>query len=655
MLSSCGAPGRPPQRELVHNETPAEIGIVHNSRNPENPEALLDGMEPAIAEHAEAAEDASNGGIDRREFMFMSLVAAAATTFGAHPTRAQGAGGGGAAGAGAAGGAAQQETAMPLGNGEPPVEQFMPYPGGTGALMEKLVKEHGPSAFTRSSFTVDKWSGAVPTSDDDIVFLPAHRLSALIKEKKITSTKLTQIYLARLKKLNPPLLCAVTIMEQQGLAEAARADEEIKAGKYRGPLHGLPYGVKDLFSTKGVPTTWGAADFENRIIDEDAEVVVRLRDAGAVLIAKLSTGLFAQNDQWFRGRTNNPWNLSQGASGSSAGPASATASGCVAFGIGTETSGSIVSPTTRCGLSALRPTFGRVSRYGGMVLAWTQDRVGPICRTVEDAAMVFNAIHGVDEKDPSTVMTPFHFDPAIKLASLRIGVDPNAPPEMIAKLRELGMKSVDIGARPTVPTSGGGLGVEGAAAFDEYVVRKAKETGLDLNALPETPLNGRGGGGGGGGGRGAGAAGGAPANPMAPADWNPRFVSGRTPRALEFMQSQRRRYVLISKWAEFMKNLDMFVAAPNADVGANSQTGHPCAVVPYKFDVPQAFGGGGRGAAGRAGGAGGNAPAEPTTPLNPQPICGTIIGQLYNDDKILSVAHQLQTHVDFMSKRPTLA
>ncbi|HEY4138168.1 MAG TPA: amidase, partial [Casimicrobiaceae bacterium] len=437
---------------------------MHNRRNPENPEALLDSIEPAIAEHAEAAEDASNGGIDRREFMFMSLVAAAATTFGAHPSHAQRAGGG-AGGAGAAGGAAQQETAIPLGNGEPPVEQFMPYPGGTGALMEKLVKEHGPSVFTRSSFTVDKWSGAVPTSDDDIVFLPAHRLSALIKEKRITSTKLTQIYLTRLKKLNPTLLCAVTIMEQQGLAEAARADEEIKAGKYRGPLHGLPYGVKDLFSTKGVPTTWGAADFENRIIDEDAEVVTRLRDAGAVLIAKLATGLFAQNDQWFRGRTNNPWNLSQGSSGSSAGPASATAAGCVAFGIGTETSGSIVSPTTRCGLSALRPTFGRVSRYGGMVLAWTQDRVGPICRTVEDAAMVFNAIHGVDEKDPSTVMTPFHFDPAIKLASLRIGVDPNAPPEMLAKLRELGMKSVDIGARPTVATSGGGLGVEGAAAF----------------------------------------------------------------------------------------------------------------------------------------------------------------------------------------------
>ncbi len=191
----------------------------------------------------------------------------------------------------------------------------------------------------------------------------------MLKARKITSAKLTDIYLTRLKRLNPTLLCAVTIMEDQARAEAAKADAEIAAGKYRGPLHGIPYGVKDLFSTKGVPTTWGAADFEHRIIDEDAEVVVRLREAGAVLIAKLATGLFAQNDQWFRGRTNNPWNLVQGSSGSSAGPASATASGCVAFGIGTETSGSIVSPSIRCGVSALRPTFGSVSRAGGMVLS----------------------------------------------------------------------------------------------------------------------------------------------------------------------------------------------------------------------------------------------------------------------------------------------
>ena len=442
--------------------------------------------------------------------------------------------------------------------------------------------------------------------------------------------------LSLLAMFNPTLLAAVTIMRPQALAEAAQADREIGAGHWRGPLHGLPYGVKDLFATKGVPTTWGSPDFTTRVIDDDAEVVRRLRDAGAVLIAKLATGLFAQNDQWFGGRTNNPWNLSQGSSGSSAGPASATAAGCVAFGIGTETQGSIVSPALRCGTSALRPTFGRVSRYGGMVLAWTQDRVGPITRTVEDAAMVFNVIHGADEKDPSTVTTPFHFDPAIKLASLRVGVDPQAPKELVDTLKSLGMRPTDIGARPTVPGVGqGSLNVEYAAAFEDYVVRKAKEIGLDLNTIvappspPGTPYPGT-----------------SPTatagTPMAPADWNPRFLQGRTVKAYDFLQQQRRRYVLVQKWGEFMKDLDLFIGAPQADVAPNAQTGHPCAVVPYKFDVPQQFGGG----------AGANAQPQPA--LKPQPIGAVITGALYNDDKILSVAHQFQIHDDTVSRHPAL-
>jgi hypothetical protein len=270
---------------------------------------------------------------------------------------------------------------------------------------------------------------------------------------------------------------------------------------------------------------------------------------------------------------------------------------------------------------------------------------------------VFNAIHGSDPKDPSTVTTPFNFDPAIKLSTLRIGVDPNAPPEMVAILRQLGMQSTDIGPRPTVAGSGNGLGVEGAAAFDEYVQRKAKEIGLDLTALPEPTPGGRGGGGGGRGG--AGGAAGTPVNPMAAADWNPRFVNGRRGTAFDFVQAQRRRYILISKWAEFMKDLDMFIGAPSADVGVNAQTGHPCAVVPYKFDVPaQGFGGRGGGGGGAAGAAGAAAattpPAPPPAPLNPQPICGTFIGALYNDDKILSVAHQVRLHTDFQQKHPVL-
>jgi hypothetical protein len=616
-----------------------------------NPEDLLEQYQADL----EATDfDEETLGIDRRHFVFLSLAAAAATTLGVKPALAQARGAAGAAAAGAAGqfGAQQQEVPVPLGNGEPPALQFQPYPGGTGALMEKLVRERGAAAFNRGTYEALPWSGAVPTSDDDIAFLPAHRLSAMLKARKITSAKLTDIYLTRLKRLNPTLLCAVTIMEDQARAEAARADAEIAAGHYRGALHGLPYGIKDLFSTKGVPTTWGAKDFENRIIDEDAEVVVRLRDAGAVLIAKLATGLFAQNDQWFRGRTNNPWNLTEGSSGSSAGPASATAAGCVAFGIGTETSGSIVSPTIRCGLSALRPTFGSVSRYGGMVLAWTQDRVGPIVRTSEDAAMVFNVLHGVDEKDPSTVMMPFQFNRNIDLAAMRVGVDDQAPPELVNKLRELGMKPVTIGPRPTVAGISrgvGGLNTEYGAAFDSYVQVKAKQIGLDLNNLGPAPArgapygaaaadttSGRGGRGGG--------------DPQAPADWNPRFVVGRSIPGFEFLQTERRRYILISQWHEFMKDLDMFIGRPGADVGQCAQTGYPSAVLPYKFDVPQAFGGrGGRGRGGEA-----TPPTPPPAPLNPQPICGEIIGNLYADDLILSVAHQFQIHDDTVNKHPAL-
>jgi Asp-tRNA(Asn)/Glu-tRNA(Gln) amidotransferase A subunit family amidase len=591
---------------------------------------------------AVADEVAESSGLDRREFVLMSIAAAAATTLGsAGALAAQGGRGGAAGGAAAGGAAAQQVQQLQMGNGEPVSWTFQAYPGGTGALMEKLAKERGRAAFDRAVFTVEPWRGAVPTSDDDIAFLPAHRLSALLKEKRVTSTKLTQIYLARLKRLNPQLNCVVTLMETQALAEAAQADREIAAGQYRGPLHGLPYGLKDLFSTKGVPTTWGAADFKDRIIDEDAEIVLRLRAAGAVLIAKLSTGLFAQNDWWYGGRTNNPWNLRVGSSGSSAGPGSATPAGCVAFAIGTETQGSIVSPAIRNGLTALRPTYGRVSRHGGMVLAWSMDRVGPMCRSVEDCAMVFNVLHGVDEKDPSTVMAPFQFDRNVNLASLRIGVDPNAPPELVAKLRELGARPVEVGPRPTVPGFGSGLNAEYAAAFDEYVKMKAAQVGLDLNALPEP---GRGGGNGGGG---RGAAAGAPAtppDPMAPADWNPRFVNGRTIRAFDFVQNQRRRYVLMTKWAEYMKDLDMFIGNPNADIGPNAQTGHPCVVLPYKFDVPNFGGGGGRGGAN----------ATPAPALNPQPICAVITGALFADDKILSVAHAFQKATDFHLRRPRL-
>ncbi|HXT15989.1 MAG TPA: amidase [Gemmatimonadaceae bacterium] len=599
----------------------------------------LDLLQDAETDAELAADALELDGMARREFVFLSLAAAAASTFG-FGARALAQAPGGA-------NAPQAAPPPPLGNGEPVSWTFQPYPGGTGALMEKLVREHGPSVFTRATFTVQPWSGAVPSSHDEIAFLPAHRLSALIKARKLTSTQVTKIYLERMKRLDPVLLCAVTIMEDQALAEAAQADKEIAAGKYRGPLHGIPYGVKDLFATKGVRTTWGSKDFENRVIDEDAEVVQRLRNAGAVLMAKLATGLFAQGDQWYRGRTNNPWDIRRGSSGSSAGPSSATAAGCVAFGIGTETSGSIVSPARECGLSALRPTFGRVSRAGGMVLAWSQDRVGPICRTIEDAAMVFNVIHGVDEKDPSTVTTPFHFDPTMKLASMRIGVDANAPKEFVDKLTELGARPKPIGPRPQIPGGGGGLGVESAAAFDEYVQNKAKELGIDLATIPE-PQPGRGGRGGGGGGGAGGAGRGDPGNPTGMAALT-RWTGGRFARGFDFVNAQRRRYILISEMAELLKDFDMYVPGANGfDVGLHAQTGHPCAVVPYKFDSPPA---------GRGGGGGRGAPADTSAPpvtYNKQPICAVLAGNLYNDDKILSVAHQYQIHTEWHLKHPSL-
>ena len=647
--------------------------------------------------------------VDRRKFVFMSVAAAAATTFGFGAkaiAQGRGAGGGAAPGADAVGGRGAQQPSTPpvaLDNGEPVSWTFQPYPGGTGALLEKTYAEKGPAAFKRQpfvwaatpgAFKLDGWGTApFPTSDEDIAFLPAHRLGAAIKAGKLTSTRLTRIYLDRLKKYNATLMCAVTIMEEQGLADAAKADAEIKAGKYRGPLHGIPWGVKDLFAVKGTPTTWGAADFENRVIDQDSEIVVRLRNAGAVLIAKLSTGQFAQGGNWFRGGTKNPWNLSQSSSGSSAGPGSATAAGCVAFGIGTETSGSIVSPATACGIAALRPTFGRVSRAGGMVLAWSMDRVGPMTRTAQDAAMVFNVIHGSDRNDPGSITMPFHFDSNIDLKSLRIGMraQTTADPYYTAfvdKLKALGAKPTDLGAPPTVAGSAGGINVESAAAFDAYVQMKAKELNMDMATILTTygGTGGRGGGAGAGAGapgagaagaaagaagaaapgaaggapggaaagRGGGGGGGAGANTgSGPTSGQlNRWVPGRTPTAMDFIQSQRRRQMLITAWEKYLENTDAYIGA--ADTGVHAQTGHPVVVVQMAFGVRAPAQGGRGGGGGGRGGDSTAAPAASPPAQNPQPICTQIAGNLYNDDIVLGIAHKFQSNTDFHTHRPQI-
>jgi Asp-tRNA(Asn)/Glu-tRNA(Gln) amidotransferase A subunit family amidase len=259
-----------------------------------------------------------------------------------------------------------------------------------------------------------------PGNLEDVAFWPVTKLSALIRTRQVTSVELTEMYLARAKRYNPKLKCFVTITDDLALREARRADQEIASGKHRGPLHGIPYGIKDLFAVKGYPTTWGAAPFKDRIIDVDATVVTRLRDAGAVLMGKLATGELALDDIWFGGQTKNPWDTSMGSQGSSAGPGSATAGGLVGFSIGTETLGSILAPSAICGVTGLRPTFGRVSRYGAMALSWSMDKTGPMCRAVEDCALVLNAIQGADNLDLAAVDVPFNWDATLDVRKLRV-------------------------------------------------------------------------------------------------------------------------------------------------------------------------------------------------------------------------------------------
>ena len=259
------------------------------------------------------------------------------------------------------------------------------------------------------------------TSIEDLAFLPVTALAPLVQRRDVSSTDLTKMYLERLKTHGQRLHAVVTLTETLALEQAAAADREIRAGNYKGPLHGIPWGAKDLLATKGIPTTFGAAPFRTQVIDYDATVIERLRAAGAVLVAKLSLGALAQGDRWFGGQTRNPWNPEQGSSGSSAGPGSATAAGLVGFSIGTETRGSIISPSAVNGVVGLRPTYGRVSRHGAMALSWTMDKIGPMCRSVEDCVLVFNAIYGPDGRDETVVDAPFTWNPELPLSKLRIG------------------------------------------------------------------------------------------------------------------------------------------------------------------------------------------------------------------------------------------
>ena len=423
---------------------------------------------------------------------------------------------------------------------------------------------------------------------EDLAFATVPQLAELIRTRKITSTELTQMYLSRLKRYGPKLLCVVTLTEELALKQAAAADAEIKRGKYRGPLHGIPWGAKDLFATKGIKTTWGAEPYRDQVIDYDSTVVERLNEAGAVLVAKLSMGALAQGGRWFAGVTRNPWQPDEaqiGSSGSSAGPASATAAGLVGFSIGTETLGSIVSPSSRCGVTGLRPTYGRVSRYGAMGLSWTMDKIGPMCRGVEDCAAALSALYGPDGKDITVGEAPFNWNPDTNISTLRIGylkaefdgpniggTNPTSAQRQQAEQRRVvyktALEALEKAGAKLIPIELPKFSVaplryilsaEAAAAFDD-ITRDGR-----VNQL----------------------------SGQAPGDWPNTFRTSRFIPAVEYLRAQRARTLLMHEMEKLMSQWDVFVSpAPgSASLLVTNLTGHPTVVLPCGFvnDLPQAI------------------------------------------------------------------
>jgi Asp-tRNA(Asn)/Glu-tRNA(Gln) amidotransferase A subunit family amidase len=475
-----------------------------------------------------------------------------------------------------------------IANSVPPAMQFNPIPAG----FKLETKERG--------FVVSKARKLkAPANIEDLAFWPVRDLAELIRTRKVTSTQLTTMYLERLKKYWPKLQCVITLTEERALEHARLADEEIAKGKYRGLLHGIPYGAKDLLAVKGYKTTWGSMPYKDQTIDEDATVIKKLDEAGAVLVAKLTMGELAWGDVWYGGMTRNPWNLEQGSSGSSAGSASATAAGLVAFAIGTETWGSIVSPSTRCGDTGLRPTYGRVSRTGAMALSWSMDKIGAICRTVEDCAIVFNAIRGADGIDQTLIDAPFNYDPKVDLKKLRIGYlkklfDADYDNKVndaatLAKLRELGAELVPVDL-PDYPVDAIAfiLSAEAAAAFDDLT-----RSGRDSLMVRQT--------------RDA---------------WPNVFRASRFIPAVEYIQANRLRRLIIQD----MQKLDVDVYLSPSFGGSNllltNLTGHPCVVLPNGFD----------------------AKGSPTSV--------TFIGRLFGEATLLAVAKTYQDATDFHTKHP---
>jgi Asp-tRNA(Asn)/Glu-tRNA(Gln) amidotransferase A subunit family amidase len=395
--------------------------------------------------------------------------------------------------------------------------------------------------------------GPLPANDADIAFAPVTQLSQWIEQRKLSSERLTHIYLKRLEQFDLKLRCVITLTRELALAQAKKADQEIAAGKYRGPLHGIPWGGKDLLDTAGIPTTYGAEPFRNRVPKDDAAVVKRLHAAGAVLVAKLSLGALALNDIWFGGQTMNPWLLEEGASGSSAGPGAATAAGLVGFSVGSETGGSIISPSMRCGITGLRPTYGRVPRTGAMTLCWSLDKLGPMTRTVEDALLVLQAITGPDPGDVSSVPSHLDFDAGASIKGLRVGYFPSWRKESpatdvdraaLATLPKLGLVPVEV-SLPDWPYNSLNLILfaEGAAAFEELTL----SNGVDQLKV------------------------------QTPDAWPNLFRQARFLSAVDFVQADRLRRKVAQEMARIFSQVDLLLVPSLRDemLTISNQTGHP--------------------------------------------------------------------------------
>ncbi|MDP4283391.1 MAG: amidase [Bacteroidota bacterium] len=443
----------------------------------------------------------------------------------------------------------------------------------------------------------------LPANKNDLAFYSIPQLASLIKNKKISSVALTKFFIDRLKKYADTLQCVISFTEDIAMKQAAEADKEIAAGKYRGLLHGIPYGLKDLFAVKGTKTTWGANPYRNQVIDKDSYVYTKLKAAGAVLIAKLTLGALAMNDYWFGGRTKNPWNMLEGSSGSSAGSAAATVAGLVPFAIGTETYGSIISPSTVCGATGLRPTFGSISRSGAMTLCWSLDKAGPICRSAEDAAIVFYYLHGTDGLDAAAVNMPFNYTGKKYLSKMKIAYAKNYFGKKDTLGNEYAVLDVfrKAGAKLTpidFPDSGIYnfdiigivLGAESAAAFDEFT-----RTGLDDKM-----------------------------NRQGKREWPNYFRAGRFIPAVEYINANRHRYVLMQKVNEVIDKYDAIICPTwgGKQAAITNLTGNPAISIPTGFNKKNT------------------------------PTSITLIGKLYDEATILEIAKDYQDATSWNKMHP---